>query len=49
MRFKKAVDESNRKPNKIWVDKGSKSFLYNNERKYIMNENLLLLKISLEA
>ena len=48
MRFKKAVDESNRKPNQIWVDKGTKSFLYNNEGKYIMNENLLLLKNSSE-
>ena len=47
MPFKKAVDESNRKPNKIWVDECSKSFLYNNEGKHIMKENLLLLKSSL--
>ena len=38
MVFQKIADESNRKPNKIWVDKGSefynrsmKSFLQNND------------------
>ena len=52
--FQKILDDSNRKPNKIWVDKGSE--FYNSSFKngwkimifgcipYIMKENLLLLK-----
>ena len=51
--FQKISDDSNRKPNKIWVDKGGE--FYNNSfngRKtmillciqHIMKENLLLLK-----
>ena len=55
MIFKKIkIDESNRKPNKIWVDKGSefynrsmKSWLPDNDVEciqHIMKENLLLLK-----
>ena len=55
--FEKILDESKHKPNKTWVDKGSK--FYNrlmksqkkNIQKYIqplMTENLLLLKDSLE-
>ena len=52
--FQKILDKSRRKPNKIWVDKGSE--FYNNSFKkwlkdddiecirYIMKENLLLLK-----
>ena len=52
--FQKILDKSRRKPNEIWVDKGSE--LYNNSFKkwlkdddiecirYIMKENLLLLK-----
>ena len=56
--FQKILKESERKPNKIWVDKGSE--FYNNSFKkwlkdkilkcirYIMKENLLLLKDLLE-
>ena len=57
--FQKLLDESNRKPNKIWVDKGSE--FYNRSMKYhgykkiietriqqIMKKNLLLLKDFLE-
>ena len=53
--FQKILKESNRKPNKIWVDKGNE--FYNNSFKkeimilkciqQIMKENLLLLKDSL--
>ena len=56
--FRKILDESNRKPNKIWVDKGSKfynismtSWLKKRKNKciqHIMNKNLLFLKASLE-
>ena len=54
--FQKILNDSNRKSNKIWVDKGSK--FYNNSFKkkimilrcirYIMKENQLLLKDLLE-
>ena len=56
--FKQILKESNRKPNKIWVDKESE--FYNNSFKngykimilkciqQIIRENLLLLKDSLE-
>ena len=56
--FQKILKESNRKPNKIWVDKGRK--FYNNPFKKWLQENditmystnnkgnLLLLKDSLE-
>ena len=56
--FQSILKKSNRKPNKIWVDKGSK--FYNNYFKngyktmillciqHIMKENLLLLKDLLE-
>ena len=56
--FQNFLDESNRKLNKIWVDKGSE--FYNRSMKswlekmmkeciqHIMKENLLLLKDSLE-
>ena len=55
--FQKILNESNRKRNKTWVDKGSE--FYNRSKKlwlekvvqkciqHIMNENLLLLKGSL--
>ena len=56
--FQKVLNESNRKRNKTWVDKGSE--FYNRSKKlwlekkvvqkciqHIMNENLLLLKGSL--
>ena len=59
MLFKKSLKESNCKPNKIWVDKGSefcnrsmKSFLQNdNIEMYLttMKKNLLLLKGLLES
>ena len=52
--FEKTLDESNRKPNKIWVNKGSKlynrsinSWLEKNAIKciqHVMKENLSLLK-----
>ena len=55
--IQKILEESNHKPNKIWVDKGSKfysrsmkSWLVKNDKKCIqlvMKENLLLLKDSL--
>ena len=55
--IQKILEESNHKPNKIWVDKGSKfysrsmkSWLGKNDKKCIqpvMKENLLLLKDSL--
>ena len=38
----KVLDDSNRKPNKIWVNKRSE--FYNNSFRYIMKENRLLLK-----
>ena len=53
--FQKILKESNRKPNKLWVGKGSE--FYNNSFKkrmilrcirYIMKENLLLQKDFLE-
>ena len=56
--FQSILKQSNRKPNKIWVDKGSE--FYNNSFKkwceimillciqQIMKENLLLLKVLLE-
>ena len=54
--FKQMLKDSNRKPNKIWVDKGSE--FYNNSFKkwlkdnyiemYITKENQLLLKDLLE-
>ena len=57
--FQKILDESNRKPNKIWVDKGSefynrsmKSFLQNNDIEMYSThneENLFFLKDPLEA
>ena len=52
--FQKILNESNRKRNKTWLDKGSE--FYNRSKKlwlekkciqHIMNENLLLLKGSL--
>ena len=50
--FQNFLDESNRKPNKIWVDKGSefykrsmKSFLQNNDRKEINNKENLVKKL----
>ena len=44
--FQKILDESNHKPNKIWVNKGSE--FYNRSIQHIMKENLFLLKDSLE-
>ena len=35
--FQKILDDSNRKPNKIWVDKGSK--FYNNSFKNWLKDN----------
>ena len=35
--FQKVLDESNRKPNKIWVDKGSE--LYNKSIKLCLEKN----------
>ena len=56
--FRKIFDESNRKPNKIWVDKGSEfynrsinSWLQDNDVEMYSTstkENLLLLKDLLE-
>ena len=56
--FQKILDDSKRKPNKIWADKNSefynrsmKSWLEKNDIEIIqgkMKENLLLLKNSLE-
>ena len=50
--FQNFLDESNPKPNKIWVDKGSefykrsmKSFLQNNDRKEINNKENLVKKL----
>ena len=49
--FQKIIDESNRKPNKMWVDKGSefynrsmKSFLQNGDIDMYSTHNLWLLK-----
>ena len=36
-RFKKILDDSNRKPNKMWVDHGSE--FYNNKLKSFLKEN----------
>ena len=51
MLFKIMLNKSRRKPNKIWVDKGSlfynrslKSRLEKMTFQYLMKENLLLLK-----
>ena len=52
--FQKILDDSHRKPNKIWVDNGSE-FYYNSSKTWskdndiemcsnLMKENLLLLK-----
>ena len=41
MLFKKMLNKSRRKPNKIWVDKGS---LEKMTFQHLMKENLLLLK-----
>ena len=56
--FQKTLNESNRKPNKIWIDKGSefynrslKSSLHNNNIKMYSTrnkENILALKELLE-
>ena len=57
MHLKKILSDSNRKPNKIWIDQGCE--FYNNAFKdflkiilkciqHIMKENLLLLKDLLE-
>ena len=56
--FQKILKESDRKPNKIWVDKGSEfynNFFKNGQKiknlkciQYIMKENTLLLKDLLE-
>ena len=53
--FQIIFDESKRKPNKVWVDKGRefynrsiKSWLEKNDIQRIIKENLLLLKDSLE-
>ena len=58
MLFQIFLNESNRKPSEIWVDKGSefynrsiKSFLQNNDKEMYSAHNegkLLLLKCSLE-
>ena len=50
--FQKILDDSNRKPNKIWIDKESE-FYNNSFKKWLkdnieMKENLLLLKVLLE-
>ena len=37
--FQKTLDESNRKPNKIWVDKGSK--FYNRSMKSWLEKNAI--------
>ena len=40
--FQKFLDESNRKPNKIWVDKGSECYnSMNNKGKYIVAERFI--------
>ena len=39
MHFKKIVDNSKRKPNKIWVDKGSK--FYNRSMKSWLEKNYI--------
>ena len=53
--FQNILKKSNRKPNKIWVDKGSETLLKNGCKKmmllciqHIMKENQLLLKDLLE-
>ena len=56
--FQKVLDESNRKPNKIWVDKGSECYTRSIKSwlkklllkciQHIMKERLLLLNDSLE-
>ena len=57
--FQKILDESNGKPNKIWVDKGSEFYIRSKKSRiekmqqkciqYIRSENLLLLKDLLES
>ena len=44
--FQSILKNSNRKPNKIWVNKGSE--FYHNSFKKFLNKNLLLLKDLLE-
>ena len=39
--FQKILDESNRKPNKIWVDKGSEINSMNNKGKYVVAERFI--------
>ena len=53
--FQKILDDSKRKPNKIWLDKGGEFYnnscnkwLQDNDIQHIMKGNLLLLKDLLE-
>ena len=46
--FQKILKESDRKPNEIWVDKGSWKIMILRCIQYIMKENQLLLKDLLE-
>ena len=52
--FQKILNESKHKPNKIWVDKGSKFYnrlmepILQNDIEMYSTQNLLLLKDSLE-
>ena len=39
MLFKKSLNESNRKPNKIWVDKGSE-FCYRSMKSFLQNNDI---------
>ena len=46
--FQKILGDSNRKPNKIWVDKGSK--LYNNSfKKWLKDNNIEMYSIHNEG
>ena len=44
MRFKKILEDSNRKSNKIWVDKGSQ-FYNNSFKKWVKDNNIEMYSI----
>ena len=48
MLFKKILKESNRKPNKIWVDKGSK-FYDNSFKKWLQENNIEIYSTHIEG
>ena len=48
MHFKKILDVSNRKPNKIWVDKGSE-FYSSSYKKWLQGDNIEMYSTNIEG